>query len=1023
MWGILLSVVGSAAGAQVSIGGVGASFPSPLYRAAAFAFQMEDLGYVDYFTTNSEDAICAITQINSQFCKAFPSFGQTFDFVTSDIILSEDDYKAVPDLQMYPTVVGGVVPIINIPGLNKPLNLTMNALASIFRGAITSWDHPDILNPNPAAPSSLMHHPIVVYVREDFSGTTQFLREGLAHVDPEFEQQIGTSPDPSKWPATFTRIVGGNVGAMVAATNFSISYIVYEIADELRSQELLSIVDVVKDIGILKASQQSIRAATCDMSRIFWRGGSPPPRLIVTLPTTDGTHAWPFTGVTYLIMRTNTTFPGHLCSQRNLTISFWEYFLSSSVTQRLAEDLGYAVLPGDIREFVLERLIADTRCNDRAFLRRLPPAISLYGPMEFRGFFSQFATVFQTNLNFTFVSKSHLALKTEAQRVAAEGNPRNFSTTFSIVPYAGRNVERSNQNIAVIPYAVLPIVVVSHFPHHLCNLGNATLVLDSDVVGRVFGGQPVQWNDKQIQALNPALVNCRLTGTIVARLPDNVAVDRALRSFVPQPEFQPRVPRVVNNAAALSFVVANPLSLTVIPQPVVMRLSQQVNIAALISPNSFDAIEPGVDSALACASDTFDSKRGAFDLNKSKSEDCYPMTLGYDLVVRLQYDSDPISISNEDGDAVSCYAPAALANFLRFLHSTQTGTGSDGLLPFTNLPQARGFSRREIDRMTCDGRCINCKTSYVQVPAGVVNFVNAVATILVTIVALLGGWVYAFRNKGVIGQSQPVFLGMTLVGCLLSSAALYFLVIQPDFDDSGRMLPNHVVADAACALVLWLYSIGFVLTFVPLFAKMWRIRRIFHGASSPVFVKVQITARAVLPIVLVPLGVMCAVLTFFQFHSPLYTRQTILKTDPFDDRVLDSYTTCTSKHPSRLYLSLMVITISALVVGNWLCYSCRNIPTVLEEGKWISFCLFSWLETMVLGVPVMLLFVAQPHIQIVLKALLVFVQCSSVFVFVFGPRLYLVWDKVSTRFSTGLLEDSHNDAPSPSTRPNLAIFR
>ena len=153
----LMLAAASVSHAAGTISGAGATFPAPVYAKWADLYKAQTGTSLNYQAIGSGGGI---KQINAS----------TVDFGASDKPLKPDDLAA-GGLSMFPTVIGGVVPVMNLPGI-KPGQIKMTGanLADIYRGAIKKWNDPLLVAVNPGVP--LPNLPITVVHRSDGSGTT-----------------------------------------------------------------------------------------------------------------------------------------------------------------------------------------------------------------------------------------------------------------------------------------------------------------------------------------------------------------------------------------------------------------------------------------------------------------------------------------------------------------------------------------------------------------------------------------------------------------------------------------------------------------------------------------------------------------------------------------------------------------------------------------------------------------------------------------------------------------------------------
>jgi phosphate transport system substrate-binding protein len=172
----LVSSVFAVSGHATDIAGAGSTFAMPIYTSWANAYQRAGGGKVNYQGVGSTDGVRQI--VASQV-----------DFAGSDAPLSDADL-AKNGLFQFPTVIGGVVPVVNLPGIKSgELTLTGKVLGDIFLGKIIYWDDPAIaaINPKLKMPDT----PIAVVRRLDGSGTTLIWTHFLAQVNPEWNKKVG----------------------------------------------------------------------------------------------------------------------------------------------------------------------------------------------------------------------------------------------------------------------------------------------------------------------------------------------------------------------------------------------------------------------------------------------------------------------------------------------------------------------------------------------------------------------------------------------------------------------------------------------------------------------------------------------------------------------------------------------------------------------------------------------------------------------------------------------------------------
>jgi len=156
------------------LNGAGASFPYPVYSGWAFQYQQATGIKINYQSIGSGGGVRQISN-------------RTVDFGASDAPVTPEKL-AEKKLLQFPAIIGGVVPIINIKGIDSAqLKLTGDVMARVFLGKITTWSDPEIVELNPSL--KLPDAKITVIHRSDGSGTTAIFTSYLSEVSKEWENE------------------------------------------------------------------------------------------------------------------------------------------------------------------------------------------------------------------------------------------------------------------------------------------------------------------------------------------------------------------------------------------------------------------------------------------------------------------------------------------------------------------------------------------------------------------------------------------------------------------------------------------------------------------------------------------------------------------------------------------------------------------------------------------------------------------------------------------------------------------
>lgn len=259
--------------AAVALRGAGSTLPAPLYQRWIESFAQEAPGTtIAYRGVGSEDGIAELK-------------AGSVDFAGSDMPLSDTDAGSFLHL---PTVMGGVVPIYNLPGVNRTLNLTGEVLAGIYSGQIRRWNDPRILKANRG--THLPDAEIGVVYRSDGSGTTFVWTSYLSLASPSWKYGAGAH---AEWPVGKGAEGSEGVAQRVQQTPYSVGYVelIYAVQHEL------GYAAVGNAAGhFIKADLASIAAAASDAAAP--RGND----FRLSILNAPGGNAYPISTITWLLI-------------------------------------------------------------------------------------------------------------------------------------------------------------------------------------------------------------------------------------------------------------------------------------------------------------------------------------------------------------------------------------------------------------------------------------------------------------------------------------------------------------------------------------------------------------------------------------------------------------------------------------------------------------------------------------------------------------------------------------------------
>jgi phosphate transport system substrate-binding protein len=313
-----LSLTFGAAMAQ-DVTGAGATFPAPLYAKWADAYNKASGARINYQSVGSG---AGLKQIRSK----------TVDFGASDMPL-KDDELAKDGLVQFPTVIGGVVPVVNIKGIQPgQIKLTGAVLGDIYLGKVTKWNDPSLTALNPGVP--LPDATISVVRRADGSGTSFIFTNYLSKVNAEWQAKVGEGTAVN-WPTGAGGKGNEGVAAFIARLPNSIGYVEYAYVkqNKMTYTQLKN-----KDGHFVSPDDLNFKAAAAgaDWNKSFYQ----------VLTEQPGKDAWPLTGATFVMMHKVQDKP----AQATHSLKFFDWAYTNG--DKMAAELEYVPLPDSVKQLV-----------------------------------------------------------------------------------------------------------------------------------------------------------------------------------------------------------------------------------------------------------------------------------------------------------------------------------------------------------------------------------------------------------------------------------------------------------------------------------------------------------------------------------------------------------------------------------------------------------------------------------------------------------------------------------------------
>jgi phosphate transport system substrate-binding protein len=297
------------------ITGAGSTFAAPIYSKWADSYHKAGGGQVNYQGIGSSGGIKQI-------------LAKTVDFAGSDMPL-KDDELAKDGLFQFPTVVGGVLPVVNLPGIAAgQIVLTGQALGDIYLGKVTKWNDPELAKLNPSV--KLPDTDIAVVRRADGSGTSFIWTNYLSKVNNEWKTKVGEGTTVN-WPVGTGGKGNDGVAAFVQRLPGAIGYVESAYA----KQNKMTYVDMINASGNKVAPDTTTfmaAAAGAEWSKTFYQ----------ILTNEPGKNAWPVVGATFVLLYNTQDKP----AQGAETLKFFDWALQKGGAQ--ASQLDYIPLPQSV---------------------------------------------------------------------------------------------------------------------------------------------------------------------------------------------------------------------------------------------------------------------------------------------------------------------------------------------------------------------------------------------------------------------------------------------------------------------------------------------------------------------------------------------------------------------------------------------------------------------------------------------------------------------------------------------------
>jgi phosphate transport system substrate-binding protein len=316
-----------AAAQKVQINGAGATFPLPIYSKWFSEYnKLHPDIEINYQSIGSGGGIRQLSN-------------ETVFFGATDGPMTDEQQQGAPGKVLhFPTVLGGVVPIYNLPGVSGELRFTGKVIADMVLGKITKWNDPAIASLNTG--KSLPATDVVIVHRSDGSGTTYIFVDYLSKVSPDFKQKVGVATSVS-WPVGVGGKGNEGVAGLVKQTPGAFGYVelIYAI------QNKIDYGSVQNQAGeFVLSSLESVTAAAAAAA------GAMPKDFRVSITNAPGKGVYPISSFTWLLLYENAKDK----QRAKIMVEFMKWALTDG--QKYAKELGYAPVPEAVIALEMEAL-------------------------------------------------------------------------------------------------------------------------------------------------------------------------------------------------------------------------------------------------------------------------------------------------------------------------------------------------------------------------------------------------------------------------------------------------------------------------------------------------------------------------------------------------------------------------------------------------------------------------------------------------------------------------------------------
>ena len=901
-------------------------------------------------------------------------FAQQVDFGITSSGLTTLQQSLHPTVNIYPFIAAALVPVYRLDVLGTeapPVVFTREVLARIFIGNITRWNDPAMVLANPTI--VLPNQPMTIVLESDSTAVNSVFTDALCSFYTPACTAVPTSSLPT-WPlANYSAYASGSgvtgLASTVTTIDGSVGYAV--LAAALDAQATVG--NIVNRAGrTVVGSSSSVTFAVAELATQTTTANS-----AINLNDASGPSAWPICVMSYLVI--DSAYTRDTCAIRSATVNFWLFILQSTVVGKLADSREYAMLP----DIVMDELNVENDLTNGILCGNVPAVqqvntaqVTIAGSSRLSFLLGLLTNLYsRTDASVNYVYSATTSQVAFDQLVAGEVDVGIYFD--GEVSAASLSAATASGDFLIFPaflVAIAPVFNPQITP--TVNVGSTQLVLDFSTFIRMILYNVTTWQDPDILALNPTLasalgnqsapltlvIGCgttaelintlygvgltyaaqydpKLLQTIYTVLGNTTVVDDFDDCInLPHEKVTPNeftVPSVVNAlTGAVGYKQDNTADNT---GKFILRI--QTSGGQVAQTTSSPANQE------TCLSDTFNPNTLTANLGGSHNVNCWPYTTVVYAAVRTSYIS-------KSATSTGCTLGLKALQYVSWLNSNvglDLATNAQNVVRAGDQASVQSAINSALDKVMCDGTTMLITLPDVwSLSAGAAGFGMALAVIgLIGVLAALT-LIVLYRAHPVMKSASVWFLFTSIAGVGLLFIALILLMSS--------------VTSATCAAFNWMLNMGFMLTFAPLFAKTWRIYRIF-GRKKLSVVKVSNRKLAAMVSALVLIDII--LMSIWQAVSPLGPKLTVVTSGspPVDH----DYTQCSVSGDGLTFLIIEAVSKGALLLyGALLAFSTRRVSDNFNESQSIAWAIYNVVFSVGIVTPIIIFIGATGDILILL---------------------------------------------------------